>query len=172
MPSYTRTKTYDVPVITKDHKEIIGDMEFETEEERLTCLDIIGSLEKEASSELRAGKIVQLPYIGTVAFNEVNIAIKKNSDDFKAFRAKHNKEEYQNYVVNFVNNKKEELNSSDNARIEFIKAKQNASKIYQKIYLKQGKEAAHKFINIILRLKVVEFNQEIEDMYQQLENEN
>lgn len=171
MRGYTRTKSYDAPVITKDYKELINDMKFDSEDEKLTCLDIIGSLEKVASQELKDGKIVHIPFIGTFCFNNVEMEIKKNSDDFKSFRSNHSVEEYKNYVIDFVNSKKEELTKDDNERLEFLKAKQNAKKIYQKIYLKKGKDAAHNFINMILRFKVIEFNQEIEDAYQELENE-
>lgn len=50
----------------KDVDNILDDIDFVDDDDRILCKTIINSLEKEAAAQLLAGKCVQLPYIGII----------------------------------------------------------------------------------------------------------
>ena len=165
---WTKTKAYDKPVLTKDCQEVISEMEFESEEDRILCLDIIENLEHHAAEEMKADKAVQIPYIGSFKRNRMYEKIGKHRDEFKLFRSTHNVTEYKEFAGGIVGEIVKELDEIDEKRVEFVRMKQRARKLYQRIYLTKGKDAAHKIIEALLRMKPIPFDQEVEDYWQEI----
>lgn len=171
MKSYAHVKPFDVPINKKTHSDIIYDCEFETEEEALICEDIIDSLERFAGANIKEGKTVSLPYIGTLRKSGKRAKIVEMQTDIKIYRQTHTKEEYQDYIRGILEKVQEQYDADDLERMQKIAVKSVAKKTFEKIYKNKGPEEAAAFLNVIYKLKEVKYDQDVEDAYQKLYNE-
>lgn len=172
MKGFVIKKAFDVPINKQSCSDIIEDCGFETKEDKLICEDIITSLEHFASKNIKERKIVSLPFIGTLRKKPLKNKLNNMAGELMSYRQTHTKEEYQDYVRSIVNEVKDRYNEEDLERMQKIAVKCVAKSTFEYIYKTKGSEAAAKFLNIIVNLKEVKFNEEVEEAYQRLYNEN
>ena len=82
----------DYLLIYKDIDNILDDIDFVTEDDRVLCRSIVDSLEKEAAAQLLAGQCVQLPYIGNIRRSPIKMAMISHYKEFKEKRSELSRE--------------------------------------------------------------------------------
>lgn len=165
------TKAFDVPVVVKDFRDIVLELNFNTEEEALICEDIITSLERTAAATIKEEKIAQLPYIGTLTKSQLHKRLLTDPTELRELRQNTTEKEYKVFVSKKVLKIKRELKAENAIRLEELQLKKENRRAYDRIYLTRGKSAAERFLKAIKNFKPVPFNQDVEDMYQLLNNE-
>lgn len=155
-------------IITKNRNNILDDMDFKNEEERILCESIITNLEQEIASGIKVMKACQIPFIGCIRINPINKKIKNNGREFRAIREQLTTEEYKEHVKEFINNAKKEQQKIDTEKKNLYKLKRKFKKKYDELYLKNGKSYAELFIFSLSCFKEVPFDREWEEQYQKL----
>ena len=67
----------------KDINDILSDIDFKTEDDKLLMKDVISNLESVVAEEVKNGKCVQIPYIGSVRKNPLKETLEKNRTNFR-----------------------------------------------------------------------------------------
>ncbi len=155
-------------VVIKNRKDIINDIKFKSEKEKILCNDIIKSLENFAADNIKDMKIVNLPLIGCVRINPVRRALRDKKLHLSLIRQNLSKEEYKNYVRDTVIELKEKQKDIDRYKIRFNKIKSIYKDKYAKLYSKAGKAYADMYIVAMTMFKEVPFDEEWEKTYQRL----
>lgn len=160
----------DYTLIYKDIDNILNDIDFVTEDDRVLCRSIIDSLEKEAAAQLLAGQCVQLPYIGNIRRSPIKMAMISHYKEFKEKRSELSKEDYIAYCKNVM--KKEKMNIQNR---EIYKRKMNTfKKKYLKLWIDKQTSMGDAYANLWLftfkNWSVVEFNWDVEIAYQESYN--
>lgn len=159
-------------IVSKNKNDILNELDFENEEERLLCDSIISNLEKTASDTIRNMKIAQIPFIGCVRINPVKRKLRDAKLHLRAVRKSLTKEQYKEHVRSYVIDLKEKQEEEDRIKLAFIRIRRNNKKKYEQLFKKCGKAYAELFIMSIYWLKEVPYSQEFEDKYKELcENE-
>ena len=152
---------------TKNYKDIILELELE-EDDAIICEGIINSMEKYMVENIKAGKIVQIPYIGTVRKNPIKIALAAEKDELRMLRKTNDKETYKTIVKNKINSYKEELNKKDRDKLY----RKKLISIYKKEYELYCKTIGAAFANMFIfgktLFKYVPFDPEVQKMYDEL----
>lgn len=155
-------------IISKNINDILNDIDFNNEDERLMCESIIDNLESYAAAEIRNMKIVSLPSIGCVRINPVKRKLRDAKLHLSTIRRITSKENYKQHVKELVSDFYQELNKKDAEKLIITKIRRHNKKKYDKLYKKYGKGYAEMFIFAIKSLKEVPFDEEWEELYQQL----
>ena len=92
----------DFTITVKNKSDILNELNFKSEEDKLLCESIIDSLENAVYDNVRDGLTVSIPYIGNLRRNKVYETIAQSKKNFKAVRSFVSKEEYKQYVVEVV----------------------------------------------------------------------
>lgn len=87
----------DYTLVYKDLDNIIAELPFETDEDRIMCQSIIESLEDEAVAQYLQDKCVIIPYIGKFQVNLIKKRSQKLYKDFKEAKSNMQKEDYLEY---------------------------------------------------------------------------
>lgn len=156
----------DYTLIYKDKQNILHDINFEDDNDRLICSAIIDNLERQLADNIKIGNTVSIPFVGTIERNWYKMAIKDNYQDFRDYKATHTKEEYDEYFKA----KCEEF-KSNHAELE---EKHKRAKRFKKMILpkynnkvkSRGSIYANVWLKTIELLEVVEFDPDIEDIYE------
>lgn len=157
-------------IVSKDKNDILNELDFENEEERLLCDSIISNLEKTASDTIRNMKVAQIPFIGCLRINPVKRKLRDAKLHLKAVRKSLTKEQYKEHVRSYVIDLKEKQIEEDRIKLAFIRIRRNNKKKYEQLFKKCGRAYAELFIMSIYWLKEVSFNQEWEEHYQSLKD--
>lgn len=160
----------DFMLISKTSSDIINDLDFETEEEKLLCQSIIDNLEKSIAIGLKEDKIMQLPFLGSLRKKPIKKIIKANYTNFKIARKHMTKEEYTDHVKSFIYDAKEKLAKEEAIKLRIKKIRSRNKKKYEKLYINVGKAYAEMFIYAIFLLKEVPFNQDVQDAFDNLKD--
>ena len=152
-------------LIRKDYNDIIEEIDFDTEEEKLICTSIISNMEKFIANSLKNDKCVNIPYIGCVRKNAVMQTVKKNKLNFKLAKTELTKEQYKEHVRSYIADTKEKQAKLDKDKLTYKKLKSKFNKKYKELYLKLGKAYAELFIISMSWFKEVPFDQDIQDVY-------
>lgn len=155
-------------LIRKNSDDIIEELDFENDDDKLICSSIINSMEKCIANNLKDNKCVNIPYIGCVRKNQVVQTIRENKKNFKLARPHLSKEEYKENVRAYVIDVQEKQKAADREKMKIKRLKSKFKKKYNQLYIGNGISHAELFIRSILWLKPVEFNQEIQDFYDSL----
>lgn len=158
----------DYEVIVKNQKDILNEIDFKDDEERLICHSIIENLEKFAAENVRNLKTVQLPFIGSLRINPIKYKFKHSKLNLSTIRHNTTKEEYRNYVKDTYNEFIKETKKEDARKLYLIKVKRNNKDKYEKLYKTLGKAYANLFIYSITLLEEIPFDAEWEYHYQSL----
>lgn len=155
-------------VVIKNRKDILNDIKFDSEKEKILCNDIIKSLENFAADNIKDMKIVNLPMIGCVRINPVRRALRDKKLHLSLIRQNLSKEEYKDYVRDTVIELKEKQDAIDKYRIRFNKIKSTYKDKYAMLYNKAGRAYADMYIAAMTMFEEVPFNEEWEETYQEL----
>lgn len=157
-------------IVSKDKNDILNELDFENEEERLLCDSIISNLEKTASDTIRNMKVAQIPFIGCLRINPVKRKLRDAKLHLRTVRNSLTKEQYKEHVRSYVVDLKEKQKEEDRIKLAFIRIRRNNKKKYEQLFKKCGRAYAELFIMSIYWLKEVSFNQEWEEHYQSLKD--
>lgn len=157
-------------IISKDTNDILNDMDFNNEDERLLCESIITNLEKDAASAIREMKTVSLPFIGCLRINPIKRKLRDAKLHLSLMRKNMSKDDYKQHVRDIVHEFGQEMDKSDAEKLIMKKIRSNNKKQYDNLFKKLGKGYADMFIFAVRKLKEVPFNEEFEELYQTLKN--
>lgn len=167
---YTQDIGDNYVIISKDTNDILNDMDFNNEEERLLCESIINNLEKQAATEIRNMKIVSLPFIGCIRINPIKRKLRDAKLHLSVIRRNMTKSEYKQYIKDIVHEFGQEMDKSDAEKLIMKKIRSNNKKRYDALFKRLGKGYADMFIFAVRKLKEVPFNVEFEELYQTLKD--
>ena len=136
----------DYVLVYKDYENVLKDIDFANDEERLLTRAIIKNLEHEASKQFLKELAVDIPYIGVAQRNLLRKSIVASYHELKEARETLPEEEYKEFRDNLIKQKKFE-------------------KLWIKLAKKHGVSYANFYIYLHKDLHVVEFNQELNDAY-------
>ena len=162
----------EININVKGFKEIIGEMEFETDDDALLCESIITSLERYAAQKIKEEKIVQLPIIGVLRKNPIKKVLKESRSELKMLRKTNDKETYKNIIREKVYNAKMELKKLDEEKVHLTKLKSIYKKEYETFAKTIGTAFADMFIYSKTLFKYVPFDREVQRMYDELKDNN
>lgn len=157
-------------IVSKDKNDILNELDFENEEERLLCDSIISNLEKTVSDTIRSMKVAQIPFIGCLRINPVKRKLRDAKLHLRAVRKSLTKEQYKEHVRSYVIDLKERQKEEDKIKLAFTRIRRNNKKKYEQLFKKCGRAYAELFIMSIYWLKEVPFDQEWEEHYQSLKD--
>lgn len=154
-------------------KDILADIDFDSQDDFNICKDIISQLESKGAEILKEGKTVALPYIGRLRKPLIKQEYLKNRNLLKVARSVMTKEDYNEYKKETYKECASKIISQDNLK----KLRKRVIALNRKKYIQKynlfGEVIANIWIESILWLKPVEFNQEIQDVFDEIEsNEN
>lgn len=160
----------NLAIVTKDTNDILDGMDFENEDERNLCNDIILNLEKQIVDNIQAGKIAALPKLGSIRINPVKQKFKEEKANLRLLRKVCTKAEYKKEAAAIHNKLREEQEKLDKDKLKYHKLKQRNRKQYE-IYCKNnGKLHADTYLYCLSLIDYVPFNAEWEDHYQSLKD--
>lgn len=157
-------------IISKNKSDILNELDFENEEERLLCDSIISNLEKTASDTIRDMKIAQIPFIGCLRINPVKRKLRDAKLHLRAVRNSLTKEQYKEHVRSYVIDLKEKQKENDRIKLAFARIRRNNKKRYEQLFKKCGKAYAELFIRSIYWLKEIPFDAKWEEHYKNLKD--
>lgn len=157
-------------LISKTKDDILDDLDFENEEERVICDSIISSLERTASETIREMKVAQLPYIGCLRINPVQRKFNNAKLHLSAVRKSITKEQYKEHVRSYFIDLQEQQKKEDARKLILTRIRRNNKKKYELYYRMFGRVYAELFIMSIYWLKDVPHDSEWEEHYQELVN--
>lgn len=152
-------------IVSKVKNDILDELDFENEEERLLCDSIITNLEKTASDTIRDMKVAQIPFIGCLRINPVKRKLRDAKLHLQSVRKSITKEQYKEHVRSYVIDLKERQIKEDRIKLVFTRIRRNNKKRYEELYKKLGKVYAELFIMSIYWLKPIEFDAEWQEQY-------
>lgn len=157
-------------IVSKDKNDILNELDFKDEEEKLLCDSIITNLEKTASDTIRSMKIAQIPFIGCLRINPVKRKFRDSKLHLKTIRKSLTKEQYKEHVRSYIIDLKEQQKEEDKLKLIFTRIRRNNKKRYEELFKNCGKAYAEMFIMSIYWLKEVPFSQEFEDYYKSIKD--
>lgn len=155
----------DYTLIYKDRDLILDDCNF-SDDDRLICDSIIDNLETEVAKQVKLNKTVSIPMIGTIEPNWYRKTFKEKSTELKEYKNTHTKEEYDKYFKDVCNSiKQDRLDKEQKAKaIKQFKAK--VLPRYIKLCTEKSVIYANAWLAMTSKLSVVEFDPEIEEVYE------
>lgn len=161
----------NLDIITKNTKDILDDMCFKDEDERLLCESIIVNLEKQVSDNAKNMKAVALPQLGVARINPVKHKFKKEKENLKLLRSVcKTAKEYKEEVADIYNKIREEQEKIDKDKLKYHKLKQNNKKVYEEYCKKGGKRYADCYLYCLTLVDYVPYDSEWEEHYQSLKD--
>lgn len=155
-------------IISKNTNDILNDMDFNDEDERLLCESIINNLEKCAAAGIREMKTVSLPFIGCLRINPIKRKLRDAKLHLSLMRKNMSKSDYKQHVRDIVHEFGQEMNKADAEKLIMTKIRRNNKKRYDELYKKLGRSYAEMFIFSIRALKDVPFDKEWQERYDEL----
>ena len=160
----------DYIIVTKSRKDILDDMKFESDEDRLFCDSIISNLEKYAADNIRAMNTVSIPYIGCLRINPVKRKFSNAKLHLSTIRKNMTKEEYKEYVKDIVHEFAQEEDKKEFEKLILTKIRRNNKNKYELLYKTFGKNHAELFIKSIRWLVDIPYDEEFDNYYSQLKD--
>ena len=151
-----------------DINNILDDIHFETEDDKLLMKDIISNLESVVAEEIKNGKCVQIPYIGSLRKNPLKETLEKNRTNFRIAAKSLSKEGFKEHCSLVFKKKKDELRIQDYKKAKLKQIRKRHQKEFEQLYINIGPAYANMYIFSKTLMKAVEFNEEFEDKIQEL----
>lgn len=155
----------DYVLIYKDVDNILDDIGFEGDD-RIICKSIINSLEHEAAINIREEKCVSIPNIGTIQKNKYKSKLISHYKEFKKKRGELTREEYNEYTRQVMSKEKELMQQEENEKKAYLKFKKKMMPKWMELYQTKGIIYANAWLHCFRLLEVVEFDEEIEEVYE------
>lgn len=155
----------DYDIVIKTKSDILSEIDFNSEDDKLVCESIIDSLENTVFDSVKNGLTVSIPFIGCLRKDPIKEVIQANKEQFKNVRKISDKTKYKQYVSDFISNAKDEQKNKD--RIKFVtnKIRQKNKKKYEEYYIKLGRSYAELFLKSIFWLEDIPFDAEVQEAY-------
>lgn len=162
---------YSLEVVRMNN--VLADIDFVTQDDYDICKDIIFNLETKASEVLKEGKTISLPYIGRLRKPLVKTEYLKHRNLLKIARSVMTTQDYKDYKKDLYKECVAKVSSADNLK----KLRKRIIALNRKQYVKKynlfGEVIANIWVESILWLQPIEFNQEVQDVFDEIErNEN
>lgn len=161
----------DLDYVEKDINDILEDIEFDNIDDLLICKDIITHLETTAAEEIKNDKCVQLPFIGSIRKNPLRKVLDENRTAFKLVAKNFSKEDAKAHYASVFQEKKNELRLEDYKKAKLKEVRNRNKTKYEQLYTHLGPAYANMYLNAILMMRMVEFDQDFEDKIRELANE-
>lgn len=156
-------------VIHKDINDILNDLKID-ENDLILTKDIINGIESTAADYIKKDKTVSLPYLGTVRRNPIKKKLTEDYDEMKNARETLTREQFLEFYKNKMTNLKLEQKNKDREKhANKINLGVNKAK-YEELCITVGKAYADAYIFAITHFTEVEFDQEIQDKYDEINN--
>lgn len=155
----------DYVLIYKDRDLILNDCGF-NEDDKIICDAIIDNLESEVAKHVKAGKTVSIPMIGTIEPNWYRKTFKEKYSEIKEYKKTHTKEEYDKYFKDICNSIKQDRLDKEEKAKRFKQFKSKVFPKYIKLCTTKSVVYANAWLAMLNRLTVVEFDPEIEEVYE------
>lgn len=150
-------------------KDIYEELGFDNDDDVEICKSIITQLEAKAAQVLREGKTVALPYIGRLRKPLVKQEYSKNRRLLKLARNVMNTQDYKDYRKDLYKECVDKVSKND----ELAKIRRRLVALNRKMYNKKcitfGEEHARIWIESLLWVQGIEFNQEVQDVFDEIE---
>lgn len=174
MTDLEHTELYDINneyvIISKDTDNILDDLDFKNEDDKILCKSIIDNLEKQAAAEIRKMKVVQLPLIGCIRIDPIKRRLRDAKLHLSLMRKNMSKADYKQYVKDIVHEFGQEMDKADREKLIMKKIRSANKKQYEMYYKKLGRAYAEMYIYSIRLLKEVVFDADWEEQYQSLKS--
>lgn len=165
---FTSLKTgYRLEVVRQ--KDIIADIESFDDDDIDICKDIITQLETKASQILVQGGTVALPYVGRLRKPRVKEEYEKNRKLLKVASSVMNAQDLRDYKHDLYWECVAKVESEDNCKKLRRKLIAKNRKRYVEKYNLFGEFGANLWIETLLWLKPIEFNQDVQDVFDEIE---
>ena len=152
----------------KDINDILSDISFEIEDDKLLMKDVISNLESVVAEEVKNGKCVQIPYIGSVRKNPLKETLEKNRTNFRIAAKSLSKEGFKEHCSLIFKQKKDELRIQDYEKSKVKQIRKRHRKEFERLYVDIGPAYANMYIKSKMMLAPVLFDEEFEERYQEL----
>lgn len=154
-------------------KDILADIDFDSQDDFDICKDIISQLESKGAEVLKQGNTVALPYVGRLRKALVKQEYLKNRNLLKVAKSVMSKEDYNDYKKDTYKECLAKIISKDKLKKLRKRVIALNRKKYTQKYKLFGEVTANLWIESILWMQPIEFNQEIQDVFDEIEaNEN
>lgn len=162
----------DYPVVYKKFDDVLKNIEFANDDERILCASIIESLEIEAAIQFRNDKCVHIPYIGKLCKNLVRRNVLKKYKNFAKVSENFTKEQKKEFFrATYKEEQQKHEEEKAKRKIEKPLAG-NAFIQYVNLCRKKGIAFAKLYMRFLNDMKDVPFIQEVHDAYLEiLEND-
>ena len=165
---FTSLKTgYQLEVVRQ--KDILADINFSDEDDVDICKDIITQLETKAAQVLVQGGTVALPYIGRLRKPLVKEEYEKNRKLLKVASSVMSAQDLRDYKHDLYWECVAKVESEDNCKKLRRKLIAKNRKRYVEKYTLFGESGANLWIETLLWMKPIEFNQEVQDVFDEIE---
>lgn len=156
----------DYILVYKDIDNVLDDIDFVTQDDRILCRSIIDSLEKEAAAQLLAGKCIQLPYIGNIRRSPIKMAMINHYKDFKEKREVLTRSEYITYCKDVMKKEKMRIQNEELRKRKMNTFKKKKLKQWMNKMKQFSAAYANAWLLSVTTFTVIEFDWDIEQAYQ------
>lgn len=156
---YEDDNSYSVIGVIK--KDIIDDIEFDNNDDKLICDAIINSIEKFASENIKNNKAVALPSVGCIRRSIYRQAVIKDRDKIHSMRKHMNNTEYKEYMKDYFGNIKCNDIEQTKEKLRLKRINKVFKKRYDKYVRLINKSYADLFIFSVSYFNQVEFDSEL-----------
>ena len=150
-------------------KDILADINFKSDDDFDICKDIIFQLENKLAEVLKGGGTISLPYIGRLRKPLIKQEYYKNHNLLKVARSVMNEEDYKQYKKDVYRECVAKISSKDKLNQLRRRIKALNRKRYNEKYKVFGERGANLWVESLLWLTPIEFNQEVQDVYDKIE---
>lgn len=150
-------------------KDILADIDFKSDDDFNICKDIIFHLENKLAGVLKDGGTVSLPYVGRLRKPLVKQEYYKNRKLLKVARSVMTAEDYKGYKKDVYRECVAKISSKDKLNQLRRRIKALNRKRYNEKYKVFGERGANLWVESLLWLTPIEFNQEVQDVYDKIE---
>ncbi len=172
MAESVQIQGFDSPIVSKSINDIMSEIDFESEEDKVLCKDIVQFVEGNAAAYLLTDRAVLIPFIGTFEFNEFKNEVGDRNAKIFNIRKEQGEQAAREYrrEVYFKYLDKKNIKKQQDAKFDNIKTRN--IKYYTKYAKMYGVETAIEIIFAFCRLTPINFDEELEEQLQIINNES
>lgn len=152
-------------LITKNKSDIINEMTFANDDDKLLCSAIITNVERMIADSLHKMKTVSIPLIGRVRINPVHKEFVDSKLHLSAIRKGLTKEQYREHVRSYYTDLIKKNENKDKEKLVLNKLKRINKTKYEYLFKQCGKAYADLYIVAITLLKEIPFDNEWQETY-------
>ena len=159
------------PLNVVSYTDIANELNYENDTERIIIRNIIKHIETKAGETIKDNKTVLIPYIGSLRKSAVKREFRKERENLKTARTIMTPEVYKKYVKATYYECVDRINNEEDAKRQLARLVAYNRKKYNQLFKSVGETFAKTWIYSLSLVEVIEFNQEVEDMFKEAYNE-